>query len=110
MDAEQQVDHVIDDCFFAVGQALGRDKRIDYDAIVWWRTRYRALFLNAIVRLGNSWLHDRDRLNRVGQFRRERADWHTSGTTTIDLEAAMAASAEVEAGRRMNARRATLPA
>lgn len=110
MDPEQQVEHVIDDCFFAVGQALGRDKRVDYDAIVWWRTRYRALFLNAIVDQGNSWLQDRDRLNRVGQFLGERAAWHTGARTTVDLKAAMAASAEVEAGCRMNARREGLPA
>ncbi|HEY3382563.1 MAG TPA: hypothetical protein VGK32_12385 [Vicinamibacterales bacterium] len=101
MDAEQEVDFVLADCFLAAGRALGRRKRVDYDAIVWWRQRYRRFFLYAMTDLGNCWEADRDRLHGVGRFLGERARVHAGDRPNVDLKAAMTASAEVEAGCRM---------
>ena len=105
MTPECQVDYVLDDCFFAVGQAIGTSKTLDSEAIAWWRERYRAAFLHAMTVNGNSWLRDRDRVTAVGRFLGQRALHHALHKPSIDLRCAELASREVDAGCRMSASR-----
>jgi len=105
MTPDQEVDYVLNDCFFAVGQAVGTRKSLDFDAIQWWRGRYRAFFLHAMTVTGNSWSWDRDRVTAVGRYLGERALHHSSDRPSIDLRSAALASHDVETGCRMNATR-----
>ena len=68
MTPTQEVDYILDDCFFAVGQAVGTQKSLDFEAIRWWRARYRAFFLHAMTSTGTSWVSDRHRVTAVGRF------------------------------------------
>jgi hypothetical protein len=99
----QEIDYVLNDCFLAVGQAIGTRKSLDPEAIAWWRERYRAAFLTAMIRRGNSWERDRHRVTAVGRFLGERALFHAGSRPSVDLESAQRASAEVDSGCRMNA-------
>jgi hypothetical protein len=101
----QEVDYVLNDCFFAVGQAVGTQKFLEFDVIPWWRARYRAFFLHAMSVNGNSWLRDRHRVTAVGRFLGQRALHHAGEQCSIDLRAAALASNDVETGCRMNAER-----
>ena len=105
----QQVDYVLNDCFFAVGQAVGTRKTLDFDVIPWWRARYRSFFLHAMSVNGNSWLRDRHRVTAVGRFLGQRALHHAGDQPSIDLSAAALASNDVESGCRMNAEREGVP-
>jgi hypothetical protein len=105
MTPAQEVDYILNDCFFAVGQTVGTAKTLDFDAIRWWRTRYRQFFLHAMTANGNSWLRDRHRVTAVGRFLGQRALHHAGEARSIDLRAASLASADVESGCRMNAER-----
>jgi hypothetical protein len=101
----EQIDYILNDCFLAVGQAIGTQKPLEPEAIEWWRARYRVAFLNAMIRNGNSWERDRHRVTAVGRFLGERALFHAAGHLSIDLESAVRASADVDSGCRMNATR-----
>ena len=35
------LDYILSDCSLAVGQAVGTDKAINFDAVRWWHERYR---------------------------------------------------------------------
>lgn len=105
MTPDQEVDYVLNDCFFAVGQAIGTRKSLDFDAIQWWRTRYRAFFLHAMAVNGNSWSLDRDRVVAVGRYLGQRALHHSGEQPSIDIRCAALASNDVETGCRMNATR-----
>ena len=37
-----KVDYILAECFLAVGQAVGSEKTVDFDAVTWWHRRYRA--------------------------------------------------------------------
>jgi hypothetical protein len=102
---QHQVDYILNDCFFAVGQAIGTTKPLDPETIVWWRTRYRAAFLHAMTVNHNSWLRDRDRVTAVGRFLGQRAVHHAQDRPSIDVRCAELASREVAAGCRMRASR-----
>ena len=41
-DLEREVEYIVDDCFFTVGQVVGMRMTVDYDAVTWWRDHYRA--------------------------------------------------------------------
>lgn len=111
MTPQEQVDLILDDCFFAVGQIVGRQKRIDYEAVMWWRSRYRQRFLHALTVLGNSWARDRARVMAVGRYLGQRVLHHAAGRSTIDIECAAMASTDVERECQMNAvREGVLPA
>jgi hypothetical protein len=99
----EEIDYILNDCFLAVGQAIGTQKALDPEAIGWWRERYRVAFLNAMIRNGNSWERDRHRVTAVGRFLGERALFHAGDHSSIDLGSALKASADVEEGCRMNA-------
>jgi hypothetical protein len=105
MATAHEVDYILHDCFLAVGQTVGLHKRIEFQAITWWHERYRAFFLDAMTRLGNSWARDRQRVTSVGRYLGLRAVYHAGSRDAIDLTCAMRASADVEAGCRMNAER-----
>jgi hypothetical protein len=98
-----QVDYILHDCFFAVGQAVGRPRHVDLDALAWWRQRYREAFQRAMDEHANSWPGDRQRLTAVGRFLGQRALHHAGEHDTIDLVCAQRASSEVEQGCRMRA-------
>jgi hypothetical protein len=102
---EREVDYILNDCFFAVGQAIGTAKTLDPEAIAWWRTRYRAAFLHAMTASGNSWLRDRPRVTAVGRYLGQRALHHAQDQASIDVRCAELASGEVDAGCRMSASR-----
>ena len=99
------VDYILAECFLAVGQAVGPDKTVDFDAITWWHRRYRRAFHHAMTTTGTSWAADRGRVTAVGRYLGQRVVQHTRGRAAIDLAAAARASAEVEGGCRMNATR-----
>lgn len=105
MTPAQEVDYILNDCFFAVGQAVGTEKSLDFDVLQWWRARYRAFFLHAMSVNGNSWLKDRKRVTAVGRFLGQRALFHAADRPTIDLRTAALASQDVETGCRMSAER-----
>jgi hypothetical protein len=73
MSSTHEVDYVLHDCFFAVGQAVGRPRQVDLDALAWWRQRYRDTFLRAMEAHENSWPGDRRRLTAVGRYLGQRA-------------------------------------
>jgi hypothetical protein len=110
MTPAQEIDYILDDCFFAVGQAVGTRKSLDFEVIQWWRARYRVFFLHAMTALGNSWLRDRDRVTAVGRFLGQRALHHAGERSSIDLRCAALASTDVETGCRMSAEREGVPA
>jgi hypothetical protein len=101
MTIEQEVDDILSECFLAVGQAVGPGRRIDFDALTWWRARYREAFRCAVGLRGNSWVEDRDRVTAVGRYLGLRAVYHAGESRTIDIAATRKASAEVEAGCHM---------
>ncbi len=104
MTPAEEVTYIVPDCFLAVGQAVGTDKGLDFETVVWWHTRYRAAFLHAITAKGNSWAGDRRRVTAVGRYLGIQAKAHATERSTIDLAAAEQASAEIESGCQMNAR------
>ena len=93
---EEAVEYVLGDCFFAVGQTVGMRKTVDYDAVVWWHDHFRSKFLAAMQHHGNRWLEDRDNVTAVGWMLAERAVRHAAGRSSIDVEAARCAAADVE--------------
>ena len=105
MTPQQEVDYALHDCFFAIGQTIGRAKQLHYDAVVWWRTRYHEKFLHAMTVNGNSWIRDRDRVTAVARYLGERAAHYAGDGPVIHRACAERASADVEAGCRMNAER-----
>lgn len=97
------IDAILNDCLLAAGQGIGTEKSVDFDAISWWRARYRRFFLHAIDVRGNSYAADRHRVTAVGRYLGQRALHHAGAATSIDLRAAAAASHDVETGCQMNA-------
>ncbi len=93
---EEAVEYVLGDCFFTVGQTVGMRKTVDYAAVVWWHDHFRSKFLAAMRRHGHRWLQDRDNVTAVGWMLAERAVRHTNRGSSIDVEAARRAAADVE--------------
>jgi hypothetical protein len=105
MTAIEEVDYILNDCFFAVGQAVGTRKHLEPDAIRWWRDRYRRQFLHVMTVHGNSWALDRNRVTAVGRYLGLRAVHHAGERASIGLDCAELASRDVEQGCHMNAER-----
>ena len=106
-----EVDYILADCFLAVGQAVGPDKAVDFDTVIWWHRRYRRTFNHAMTTRGTSWAVDRGRVTAVGRYLGQRVVEYTGRHATIDLTVAARASDAVEQGCQMNATRdALLPA
>ena len=97
------VDYILSDCFLAVGQAVGPDKTVDLDAVIWSHQRYRCAFDYAMETAGTSWVADRNRVTAVGRYLGQRVVEYTGRRTNIDCAAARRASSEVEGGCQMSA-------
>ena len=104
------LDYILSDYFLAAGQAIGPDKSVDFDTVVWWHRRYRHAFHHAMTNRGTSWAADRHRVTAVGRYLGQRAAEYTGGRANIDRAAAIRASADVEHGCQMNATREALVA
>lgn len=105
------LDYILADCFLAVGQAVGPNKTVDFDTVVWWHRRYRRAFHHAMTTRGTSWASDRCRVTAVGRYLGQRVVEYTGRRPNIDRGAAERASTDVEQGCQMNAtRQALLPA
>lgn len=102
---EREVEYIVDDCFFTVGQAVGMRMTLEYDAVVWWREHFRARFLSAMTRFGNRWSQDRNNVTGVALMLAERAVRYADGKSSIDVEAARKAAADVERYCQLHARR-----
>jgi hypothetical protein len=103
---ERQVEYIVDDCFFTVGQVVGMRTTVDYDAVIWWRDHYRQKFLAAMMAFGNRWMQDRSNVTSVAIMLAERAVRYSEGKPSIDAEAARRAAADVERHCELHARRA----
>jgi hypothetical protein len=95
-DLEREVEYVVDDCFFTVGQVVGSRTTVDYEAVIWWRDHYRARFLATITAFGNRWRQDRANVTSVAIMLAERAVRYSEGKPAIDREAAQRAANDVE--------------
>jgi hypothetical protein len=93
---EREVEYIVDDCFFTVGQVVGMRTTLDYEAVIWWRDHYRAKFLAAMTANGNTWREDRANVTGVAIMLAERAVRYSAGRRSIDREAAQRAAADVE--------------
>ena len=102
---EREVEYIVDECFFTVGQAVGMRTTVDYDAVVWWRDHYRARFLSAMKKFGNRWTQDRTNVTGVALMLAERAVRYSEGRPSIDLDAARQAAADVQRYCQLHARR-----
>jgi len=103
---EHQVEFILDECFFTLGQAVGMRTTIDYDALAWIRDRFRAKFIAAMSAYGNRWEEDRANVTGVIMMLGERAVRYAEGKPSIDAEAAKQAAADVERHCALHARRA----
>lgn len=99
----EQIDSILNDCLLAAGQGIGAVKSVDFDVVLWWRSRYRRFFLHAMTAHGNSWATDRHRVTAVGRYLGQRALHHAGASLSIDMQAAALASHDVETGCQMNA-------
>ncbi len=102
---ERVVEFIVDDCFFAVGQAIGMRKTMEYDAVVWLHDHFRAKFLNAMTEFGNRWMTDRDNVTAVAFMFGERAVRYSADRESIDIESARQAAADVERHCKLHSRR-----
>ena len=103
--AQQRVDYIVHDCLFAVGEAVGDEKQLDYEAIVWLRDRYREKFLRVMTEDGSSWDEDRERVLAVGRYLGRRAVHHAGAHPSIGRDCAALAAAEIEAGCKISRER-----
>jgi hypothetical protein len=104
-DLERDVEYVVDECFFTVGQVVGMRMTVEYDAVIWWRDHYRARFLAAMKAHGNRWLVDRTNVTSVAIMLAERAVRYSEGRPSIDCDAARKAAADVERYCQLHAQR-----
>jgi hypothetical protein len=104
---ERVVEFIVDDCFFAVGQAIGMRMTVEYDAVIWWHDHFRAKFLAAMGSFGNRWMIDRQNVTAVAFMLAERAVRYADGRASIDVESAMKAAADVERYCKLHSRRAS---
>jgi hypothetical protein len=103
---EEEVDCILDDCFFHVGVAVQGRKQLHFEAVVWWRNHYRPIFLRALRTGGKRWADDRDRVAGVGHLLGERAVRHAGDKPFIDSESAQQAALDVERYCTLHSRRA----
>ena len=103
---EERADYILDDCFFALGQAVGTRKTMDTSAVIWWRDHHRDKFVRVMRTCGDRWLIDRTRVTAMVRLLGERAVYYAGESPTIDRAAAMQATADVErvCTRRVNRR------
>ena len=105
LELEREVDYIMDECFFAFGQAVGMRTTVDYDAVIFVRDNYRAKFLSAMKSFGNRWQRDRANVTSVAMMLGERAVRYAEGKPSIDVDAVRKAAADVERHCELHARR-----
>jgi hypothetical protein len=105
-EAERAVEYIVDECFFAMGQAIGMRTTVDYDAVIFMRDHYRAKFLAAMKVFGNRWAQDRENVTSVALMFGERAVRHAGDRSSIDLESVRKAAADVQRYCKLHSRRA----
>ncbi len=93
---ENAVDLILDECFFAFGQAIGTRKTLEPDTVVWLREHYRHKFLRAMSVFGNRWQTDRARVMQVGHLLGRRSLRYANLLETIDRDWGLFAAADVE--------------
>ena len=93
---DEAVDYIVDECFLAVGQAVGDRKALDAGAVIWWRDHYRARFLATMQRFGNRWQADQKNVKAVARMLAERAVEYAAASPSIDERSARKATADVE--------------
>lgn len=99
-------DHVVDDCFFAIGQAVGTRKTVDYEAVLWLRSHFRPRFIAALARFGDRWSQDRERVLAVAFMLAERAVRYAADRASITIDDARRASQDVQRYCELHSRRA----
>lgn len=105
-EAERVVEYIIDDCCFAIGQAIGMRMTVDYDAVMFIRDHYRPKFLTAMRAFGNRWAQDRQNVTGVGLMFGERAVRYAEDRSSVDLASVRKAAADVERYCKLHSRRA----
>jgi len=105
-EAERVVEYIIDDCCFAIGQAVGMRMTVDYDAVSFIRDHFRSKFLTAMRAFGNRWAEDRQNVTGAGLMLGERAVRYAGDRDSIDLESMRKAAADVQRYCKLHARRA----
>jgi hypothetical protein len=103
---ERQVNYIIDDCFFTIGQIVGARKSLDYETVIWWRDHYRMKFLAAMRTFGDRWAADRHNVTAVAIMLAERAVRYAGDNPSIDKDAAEEAALDVERYCTLHSRRA----
>lgn len=90
------VNDILVDCLFAVGQAVGMRKTLEFGAVQWWRAHFSEKFLRAISVQGNRWEMDRDAVSSVAMLFGERAVRYAGDADSISVAALQQAAADVE--------------
>ena len=108
-DLDRAVEYILDECFFALGQAIGMRTTLDYDAVQFIRDHYRVKFLGAMRAFGNRWSQDRQNVTGVAMMLGERAIRYAGDRRSIDLDSTMKAAADVERYCKLHSRRAARP-
>ena len=106
LDVERAATFVLDDCLFALGQAVGTRTTLEYDALVWIRQHFHARFVRAILAFGNRWAEDRETVTGAAFMLAERAVRYAADRPAIDVDAIRQASADVERFCMLHSRRA----
>jgi hypothetical protein len=86
----------LDDCMFALGQAVGTRMTLDYEAVIWIRQHFLARFTHAIATFGNRWAQDRDNVTGAAFMLGERAVRYAGDASAISVAAVQRAAADVE--------------
>ena len=103
---EQAVEGILDDCFFALGQAIGMRMTVDYDAVMFIRDHFRVRFLAAMRAFGNRWSQDRQNVTGVAMMLGERAVRYAGNRGSVDLDSVRQAAADVQRYCKLHSRRA----
>jgi len=106
VEAERAVEGILDDCFFALGQAIGMRMTVDYDAVMFIRNHFRVRFLAAMGAFGNRWSQDRQNVTGVAMMLGERAVRYAGDRSSIDLDSVRQAAADVQRYCKLHSRRA----
>jgi len=106
VEVEQAVEYILDDCFFALGQAIGMRMTVDYDAVMFIRNHFRVRFLAAMRSFGNRWSEDRQNVTGAAMMLGERAVRYAGDRSSIDLDSARQAAADVQRYCKLHSRRA----
>jgi hypothetical protein len=86
----------VDDCMFALGQAVGARATLDFEAVVWIRGHFHQRFVAAIENFGDRWAQDRDNVTGAAAMLGHRALRYAKGATSLGVDAIRLAAQDVE--------------